>query len=54
MPGVPITYYLSYKLKKYFSVDTMLIIKKRIWSDIFFEILPFCVYNYLFNCNRGF
>ena len=45
---------LSYKLKKYCDEDTMLIIKKKILSDIIFETLPFRVYNHLFNCNIGF
>ena len=44
---------LSHKLKSYHNEDhedTILSVKKIIFSDIIFEILPFRVYDNLFNC----
>ena len=47
-------YQLHHKLKKYFDEDLMLIVKKKLLSDVIFDTLPFCVYDHFFNCNRGF
>ena len=41
-------------LKKNFDEDLMLIVKKKLLSDVIFDTLPFRVYDHFFNCNRGF
>lgn len=48
-------YPLSSNLKGYFDKeDTTVSVKKTIFSDTFFKILPFRVYSHLFNCSRSY
>ena len=45
---------LQHMLEKFFDRDLILPFKKKLLSDVIFDMLLFRVYDHFFNCHRGF